>query len=311
MEQFREAKVLVTGASGFIGGRLVRTLVTCGAQVYGISRYALIPELEAERRIQGDLSDRAFVLQAVKTLKPDFIYHLSSMVTGSRDVTMVNPVLMANLVATTNLLEAASVNGARKVVIAGSLEEPDADDGNAVPCSPYAAAKWAASGYARMFAELYQLPVSIAKLFMVYGPGQKDLKKFVPYVILSLLQSHVPKLASGTRPVDWIFVDDVVHGLLLMGQVSDLDGKTVELGSGALHTTRDIALQITRLIGDGVAPEFGAIPDRPLERIRQADVAQTQQLLGWSPSRDIATGLQQTIDWYRNGLQKGEFSLTE
>jgi UDP-glucose 4-epimerase len=102
-----------------------------------------------------------------------------------------------------------------------------------VPCSPYAAAKWSVSGYARMFRALYQIPVVIAKIFMVYGSGQTDHTKLIPYVILSLLRGEAPRLSSGVRLVDWIFVDDVVDGLIGCAQTHGIDGRTVEFGEAA------------------------------------------------------------------------------
>jgi len=124
-----------------------------------------------------------------------------------------------------NLLIAGAENSAGRMVLAGSFEEPDEVD--TAPCSPYAAAKWAASGYARMFHALYQVPVVVAKIFMVYGPGQLDYTKLIPYVTLSLLRGEAPMLSSGARLVDWIYVDDVVDGLIGCAQAPGIEGRTV------------------------------------------------------------------------------------
>lgn len=83
-----------------------------------------------------------------------------------------------------------------------------------------------------MFHALYKVPVTLARLFMVYGPGQKDLKKLVPYVILARLQGEDVKLSSGTRPVDWVYVDDVVEGLVRMSRQAGVAGQRIDLGTG-------------------------------------------------------------------------------
>jgi nucleoside-diphosphate-sugar epimerase len=84
----------------------------------------------------------------------------------------VRPTLESNLDSAVNLLTAiASAAPAGRVVLAGSVEEPRPEDGAAVACSPYAVAKWAVSGYARMFHELWDLPVTTLRIGMVYGPG--------------------------------------------------------------------------------------------------------------------------------------------
>ncbi len=145
---------------------------------------------------------------------------------------MILPTFHSNLASTVNLLTMAAETGCRRVVLTGSLAEPDPKNGELFPSAPYAAAKWASSGYARMFHALYQFPVVIARVFMVYGPAQQDLTKLIPYVTLSLLRGETPKITSGDRLVDWVYVSDVVEGFVALGQAPGIDGETLDLGSG-------------------------------------------------------------------------------
>src|SRR5262249_23699324 len=151
----------------------------------------------------------------------------------------------------------------------------------------------------RMFSALYQIPVVIAKIFMVYGPGQSDHTKLIPYVITSFLRGNPPSLSSGVRLVDWIFVDDVVDGLIGCAQTRGIDGRTVELGSGQLHSIRDVVQELMDLLPCTVHPKFGALPDRPLERVRKADIAESYKLMGWQPATSLTVGLTRTVDWYK------------
>ena len=234
----------------------------------------------------------------VRAIRPDTTFHLASLATGSRSLEMVLPVFQHNFVTALNLLMATAENSAGRIVLAGSFEEPD--EINSAPCSPYAAAKWSASGYARMFHALYQIPVVIAKIFMVYGPGQLDHTKLIPYVTLSLLRGEAPKLTSGARLIDWIYVDDVVDGLIECAKILGINGRTVELGSGEMHSIRDIVQQLSDLMACPVEPQFGALADRPLERIKKADIADSYRLIGWQPSTSLRAGLTRTIEWYKN-----------
>ena len=134
---------------------------------------------------------------------------------------------------------------------------------------------------------------------MVYGPGQQDETKLVPYVIRCLLQGKVPEITRGTHRIDWIFVDDVVSGFIRMAITPDVDGKSVDLGSGTLITIRELVDKICALMGTAIVPAYGALPDRPLEPLRIANVAESQRALGWSPTVGLAEGLRRTIDWYR------------
>ena len=106
------------------------------------------------------------------------------------------------------------------MVMTGSLAEPDPKNGELFPSAPYAAAaKWASSGYARMFHALYKLPVVIARVFMVYGPAQQDLTKLMPYVSLSPSRGD-PEDQQRRRPVDWVYVSDVVEGFVALGKAA-------------------------------------------------------------------------------------------
>src|SRR5688500_1908751 len=149
-----------------------------------------------------------------------------------------------------------------------------------------------------MFHALYGLPIVILRIFMVYGPAQRDHRKLIPYVIRCLLQAEAPKLASGDRLVDWAYVADVVEGLLASAYAPGVDGKTIDLGSGELVSVRSAMDQLARLIGNGIAPLYGAIADRLLERVRVADMRGAHELLRWAPRVRMNEGLRDTIAWY-------------
>jgi UDP-glucose 4-epimerase len=297
LNQFSRQKVLVTGASGFIGSNLCRQLCHEGAIVHAISR--TLRTSNALHWWQGDLEDISSVQHLMRTIKPDLIYHLSSNVTGTRAIEGVLPTLHSNFVSAVNLLTAATEIGCRRIILAGSLEEPETNQANPVPSSPYAAAKWASSTYARMFYELYQTPVVIARLFMVYGPNQ-NIRFIIPYVITSLLQRQPPSLSSGQRLVDWIHVDDVVAGLLAIADAPDVAGSTIDLGTGRLVTIREVVNQISNLVDPKIELLFGALPDRQMEQVRLADVVTSSAKLDWEYKISLEQGLKQTVDWYRD-----------
>jgi len=299
LSQLTGQKILVTGAGGFIGSHLWRALCQRGAEVHGVSRKIPGNNEGSMHWWQGDLADASMIRNLVATIKPDIIFHLASHVAGSRDLKLVWPTFESNLVSTVNLLTIASEIGCQRIILAGSLEEPETDSGEAVPCSPYAAAKGASNSYARMFYALYQTPVVVVRLFMVYGPGQQDLSKLIPYVTLSLLNKQPPKLGSGQRQVDWVYVEDVVDGLVAAAQAPNIEGRTVDLGSGSLVSVRTVVQQLADRIGHETELLWGALPDRPMERTRVANISQTYGTIGWKPKTSLALGLERTVNWYR------------
>lgn len=292
-------KVLVTGAAGFIGSHLCRTLLDGGAEVHGISRKAQPDSEGGMHWWQGDLANASIARDLIAAIKPDIIFHLASHVAGSRDLRLVWPTFESNLMSTVNLLTMASEIGCRRIVLTGSLEEAESNGGETVPSSPYAAAKGASSSYARMFHALYRTPVVTARLFMVYGPGQQDTNKLIPYVTLSLLSKQSPKLSSGKRQVDWIYVQDVVAGLIAAAQAPNLEGHTVDLGSGTLVSIRTIVQQLADRIDSRVELLWGALPERQMEQTRVANIKKTYDSIGWKPQTPLTIGLHRTVDWYR------------
>jgi UDP-glucose 4-epimerase len=295
-------RLLVTGASGFIGARLCERAEELGAVVHGVSRRSSPDASPALRWEHLDLTDEAAVRALVGRVQPDVVLHLTSEVSGERSADVVLPMLRANLVTAVNVMLACHEAGCRRVVLAGSMEEPDFGDPDAVAQSPYAAAKWAALTYARMFRTLYELSVVHLRIFMVYGPGQRDLRKLVPYVTTSLLRGEAPELMSGEREVDWIYVDDVVDAFLAAAVTPGADSASLDIGSGKLVTVRSVVADLRRLVGGSVEPSFGARRDRKLERVRVADPATAAAVIGWRPRTSLEDGLARTVDFYRAQL---------
>lgn len=290
-------RILVTGASGFIGSHLCARLTGLGAEVHGVSRTTR-NNGSVFRWWQVALDDEIATRSLVETVAPTIIFHLASFVSGSRALGHVMPALRSNLLSTVNLLGSATEKGCQRIVLTGSLEETEGDATAAVPVSPYAAAKSAASMYANMFHELYNTPVVTARLFMVYGPDQNDHKKLIPYVTLSLLRGEVPRLMSGTRKVDWIYVDDVVDAYLALAETPGIEGSTIDVGSGELTSVREVVMKLADIIGPDVQPAFGSLSDRPMERVRVADVQSALEITGWKPRTSLSDGLAKTVDWY-------------
>ena len=299
------ATALVTGGAGFIGNRLCELLHASGWIVHSASRRSH-GAASARRHWQIDLADTHAAVELAGSVKPDYVFHLASHVWGAPDLEHVLPTFRSNLQTTVNLLTALTESACRRFVVTGSLVEPDRDASENVPNSPYAASKWAVSDYVRMFHALYGFPGSIARVFMVYGPAQQDPTKLVPYVIRSVLRAEAPKITSGRHRIDWVFVDDVAYGLARIALAPDVDGRTVDLGSGSLVSTGDFVQEICELMESGVQPLVGALPDRPREPRRVARVDETRRLLGWAPSTNREAGLRRTIEWFRQEFARGD-----
>jgi nucleoside-diphosphate-sugar epimerase len=285
-------KILVIGASGFLGRPLVQRLAERNAAVWAMSRDPA-NEPDDANWIAGDASDPAQVAQAFGRTRPDIVYILTSDSRGGPDLDLVQPSVRNDVVATTNILVEATRHKCSHVVMTGSLDEPEGTTRSATPSTPYAAAKWVVGGYARMFKRLYGTPISILRPMMTYGPGQKSYK-LVPSIIDALLRDETVQLGSGRRLVDWVYIDDVVDAFVRTAARKPMRG-TVDLGSGELVSIRDCALLIASLLDRSHLLDFDPARDRPYEEARAADTSAAAQRLGWRASTPLRNGLQKTI----------------
>ncbi len=301
--------VLVTGGGGFYGLNLMSRLSDSGAHVVcaGRSRPAVLPQ--GCTWIAADLGERAQAEALFAATRPAIVFHLTSASLGGPEIENIGASVTGDLLPTLHVLEWASRSGTARVILPASMEEPfpvaDADGELAVPETPYALSKLVGGLYGRFFRRTYDVPVVVLRCFLTYGPHQKPYK-LIPYVIRSLHDGKAPRLSSGLRLVDWIYVDDVVAALLAAAIVPDAPETVLEIGSGTLRSIREVVATIHRLMG-GPAPIFGALPNRGHQRV--ARIAPATALLGWLPTTDIEDGLRRTIAFYAERMSASPASV--
>lgn len=254
---------------------------------------------------QADVCDSEATRVLLRNIRPQIVFHLASRVTGSRELSEVVPTFQANVASTVHVLASAAQVCCERVVLAGSCEAPMQVDGS-TPCSPYAAAKWSSAGYADLFRALFHISVVVPRIFMTYGPGQQDTRRVIPYTILSILRGERPKLTIGKRMVDWIYIDDVIEGLARAAFIEKVEAGTFDLGSGSLVSIRGVVKQIGEIIGNGVEPDFGALPERPGEHERVADTTFLERAFCWKPNTSLHEGLRKTVGWFKNSPEMAQ-----
>ena len=302
---FAGQTVLVTGGSGFYGMNLLERLSGYGACVVSICRnQSAVPEAAKHRCewIEADLADRAQTSRLFERARPSIIFHLTSASLGGPELGNVGASVRGDLLPTVNLLESALQCGASRVVLPCSMEEPypvaGLDGELAIPETPYALSKVICGLYGRFFRRVYDLPVVVVRCFLTYGPYQKPYK-LIPYVIRSLDRGEAPQLSSGTRLVDWVYVDDVVSALLAAATAPRIPDGVLEIGTGEMRSIREVVMMIHGMMG-GPPPVFSTAPARGHERV--ARIAPTCCALGWAPKTSLESGLRSTIKFYTSGL---------
>lgn len=283
-------RVLITGAGGFIGRKLASQLARKGAEVHGTSREERTNDPLPITWWKGSFEDIETARSVIHNVRPNIIFHLSGMVTGSNGVENILPTYHSLLTSTVNLLTLAANPDCKRIVVIGSSNEPVGVD----PNSPYSAAKMVSSMYGRLFYNLYKLPVVIARPFVGYGPGQ-PADKLIPYVISQLISGQEPKLSSGRWKTDWIYIDDMVEGILRCGVVPGIEGSTIDIGTGELASVREIVDKLVILTEPLATPHFGALPDRFSEHTPVANITHAWEKIRWKASVSLNEGLKRTV----------------
>ncbi|MDP1571241.1 MAG: NAD-dependent epimerase/dehydratase family protein [Vicinamibacterales bacterium] len=324
-------KVLVTGATGFTGGHLARTLAARGDEVRALvrpkslARFATSDAAAAGvAALPGDLSDSDAVREAVDGV--EVVYHIAATY---REAGQPDEAYRAvNVEGTRHVLEAALAAGARRVVhcstggVHGHVAQPPANED--APFSPgdiYQVTKLEAEQLAREFGRTRGLDVVVARPIGIYGPGDMRFLK----MFRGIARGRFPMLGSCEVFYHLTFIDDLVEGFRLCGEVPAAAGRTYLLAGPTYTTLNELAATMARELGvapprwhlpvwpfwtAGLLCELVCVPLRiepPLYRrrvdfytkSRAFDTARARQELGYAPRVELAEGIRRTAAWYR------------
>lgn len=297
----RDTRFAVSGASGFIGRHLVNRLHELGANVVTLRRPASPTAAFSPIRSHViDFTDVKACAAALRRLAPTHVVHLAGFANGDRSVEAIARSLDMNLLAGMNfILGAMEAVPQTRVVVAGTLDTSDPWRGPVEVGSPYGISKMMLEVLSGSLQSLYGANVVNAKIGMVYGPDDPNERRIVPTVVRALLRGESPRLSSGRRRCDWIYVKDVAEALVQIALMQAATVPSLDIGCGRLHSIREVTEAIEAIIGADVKPTYDPALDRPNEQERAADVARTTAASGWQPHTSLADGLAKTVQWHR------------
>jgi UDP-glucose 4-epimerase len=301
-------RILVTGATGFVGAHVLQRLSTENASLAilvraGSNTWRIKPLLSSVSAIVGDLRNPRELAPAIADFEPDTVIHLAWSGVGNR-YRNVQWQMDDNLASSIDLLRTAHAAGCRTWIGLGSQAEygpmngPVDEECPTQPTTMYGAAKLAACVLSRQVCALFGMRFVWLRLFSAYGP-MDDSGWMIPSVILSLLRGERPAMTEGTQRWDYLFATDVADAICRTALNADVSG-VFNLGSGQAHTVRSVAERIRDLIDPSRPLGFGEVAYRKDQVMHlQADISRLQVATGWSPSVTLAEGLARTVRWYR------------
>jgi UDP-glucuronate 4-epimerase len=312
-------KCLVTGGAGFIGSHLCEQLLVAGHSVWAFDNLDTFYDPAIKRRnlqelqgaarpfefVQGDLLDRRALDELFGGVRFDQVIHLAARA-GVRP-SLEEPALYqrVNVEGTTNLLEAARLNGVRKVVLASSssvygvnAKVPFAErDPIFTPISPYAASKLACEALGHVYHHVYGLDVVMLRFFTVYGPRQRPDLAIHKFARLIREGRPIPVFGDGSSARDFTYITDILQGILACTR-QDFGYEIFNLGESEVVRLDRLIEVLENALGkkaiiDRRPPQPGDVP------ITFADISKARQQLGYQPQVKIERGMALFVDWFR------------
>lgn len=313
---FPTMKVLVTGAAGFIGSRLVQRLVESGANVRAFIRYTSRPEFgnltflppevfHQVEIVRGDLEDHAAVDLALDDI--DMVFHLGALI--SIPYSYVHPVetTRTNFLGTLNVLEACRqkkiklIHTSSSEVYGSALRVPIDEDHPLQAQSPYSASKIGADKLVESYYRSFDVQTVTVRPFNTYGPGQSN-RAVIPTIITQALTSNQIHLGNLTTRRDFTYLDDTVNGFLLAASNGKWDGQVYNLGTGYEVSIGEAAKNIFNILKiqpDIMIDQERMRPEKSEVLRLVSDNAKAKRDLGWMPLVGLEEGLAATIEWIK------------
>jgi dTDP-glucose 4,6-dehydratase len=322
----REPKaLLVTGGAGFIGSAFIRSLFGrfgYRGQVVNLDLLTYAGNLESLRGavdesryhfVRADITDSRLVAELVNRHAIDTVVHFAAESHVDRSIVDPGAFIHTNVVGVFELLEVVRraagihVHHVSTDEVFGSLGPTGAfrEDTPYSPNSPYSASKASADHLVRAYAHTYGLSVTLSNCSNNYGPYQLP-EKLIPLMILNLVEgTPLPIYGDGANVRDWLHVDDHVDAIWEIVRRGRA-GETYNVGGGGERTNLEIVALLIRFVAEATGTPVAAlerlkafVTDRPGHDRRYAiDASKIRRELGWTPGRDLETGLRATVRWY-------------
>jgi CDP-glucose 4,6-dehydratase len=315
---WRDRTVFVTGATGLVGGWVVRQLVAAGADVIALIRdHVPRSELVASglidkvRAVRGDVRDQEALERALGEYEIATVLHLAAQTTVG--VANRNPIstLDTNIRGTWALLEACRrTPTVQQIVIASSDKAygdqevlPYTEDAPVIGRHPYDVSKSCADLLAQMYAKTYGLPVSVTRCGNFFGGGDLNWNRIVPGTIRSVIRGERPVIRSDGRFVrDYLYVEDGARVYLLLAEKlaanPALAGEVFNFSYEQQMTVLDLVARILDVMGSTLEPDVRNEAPNEIEK-QYLDATKAKRMLGWSPAYAFDAGLRATVDWYK------------
>lgn len=298
-------KCLVTGAGGFIGSHVTRELLKRGNEVHIIVKsdtdlWRISNVKKDIDIICMDLASKEKVSAFFKGNRFQRIFHLATYGVNPAQKDM-NLIFKNNIISTMNLISSLSRDSFESFIYAGSgfeygfKDKPIKETEELNPADIYSFSKASISTSIHAFSHANNLPMNIARLFLVYGKYETPTR-LIPTLIRSYKNKEPPKLNSPSNTRDFIYIEDAVDAIIRLSE-SYYCGEVFNIGSGREHTVKEVAEIVKEMFASDMEPAWGAGIQHSFEPQHWcADISKAEKMLGWKPKNTLSQGIKKTLD---------------
>ncbi len=324
---WKDKKVIVTGANGFLGSHLTIALLKKGARVTGIIKVSpkytylntALKELSNPKLkiIKSDIVNLKAVRKIFKAFRPDICLHVAAQpIVGLANKSPL-PTFEANIKGTWNMLEVARELKIKALVVASTDKAygehkklPYTEEAALLALHPYDSSKACADILTRCYAHTYGLNTAVTRCANIFGPGDLNFSRIIPDTIRSAILGNHPIIRSDGTPLrDYIYIDDIVNAYLILTEYLYKDkvgaGEVFNFGSGKPIAVLDLVKKILLIAGkNDLSPVIMSRKKIKGEIDRQyLSSRKANRLLNWRTRYSLESGLKQAIAWYANNLK--------
>ncbi|MBM3251241.1 MAG: NAD-dependent epimerase/dehydratase family protein [Candidatus Omnitrophica bacterium] len=315
---WKDKAVFISGYEGFLGSNLAKNLIGCSAKIIGLDRVKNRPisVLDSYLRkniicIKGDVGNLKIVRGIINKYKPRVIFHLAAEAIVGKAHKNPLKTFKSNIEGTWNILEACRDKKFIEAIVVASSDKaygshkrlPYEEGAPLKGEHPYDVSKSCADLISRAYYHTYNLPVAITRCGNIYGPGDFNFSRIIPDTIRCALSAKALCIRSDGKFIrDYIFVDDIVNGYILLAEKM----RRLKLAGQAFNFSNDNPMMVIELVKKiyqltGKDSNYRILNKARYEIERQyLSSNKARRILNWRPALGLEETLKLTIDWYRS-----------
>ncbi|MCH9743479.1 MAG: NAD(P)-dependent oxidoreductase [Gammaproteobacteria bacterium] len=283
-------KILIIGASGFIGSNLTKKLQSTGSIISTFSKKKM--NIDGCHEYTGDIRDSDSIRRVVQAEQPTIVYHLASLINNRYSVNNVRAHMETNIIGTINVMSALRYCGNLELLCMLGTALIDQSDRSNI----YAASKACQRIMLQLMSSNDDIPTTILNPGIAFGPGQRG-NMLIPSLISALSQKRYFNMTEGLQTRDFLYIDDLVEAMILLIDNKNSIGMEIEIGSGEALKVADVANFIAKELNAEEFLNLGGLNYKKNEVMNYSvNNEMAREILSWRPKVNIYEGIRRTID---------------